>query len=189
MKTPPALVIPLLFLTSLLYGDELPNDLKALNDRRSLKIEQINEVYKTELIKLREKYTKAADLKSANLVQSVIDKCSEPLVSDEAPPTDSTKTKLQDSKKETSVDQIIGKWRWHNSEIKYFLADGTIIGDGVPGKWKCVSNATPPKYELNWGDRFLETVNIVRGGKEIKGKSKEGAGVSAYRVTEEQKNQ
>jgi hypothetical protein len=46
------LVTPLIF-TASLYADELPYDLKILNDRRALKIEQINETYKSELTSVR----------------------------------------------------------------------------------------------------------------------------------------
>ena len=79
-------------------------------------------------------------------------------------------------------DPIVGRWRWFNSEIKVFRSDGTAVGNGFHGTWKCVSRATPPTYEVNWSDRWVDKVRLVKGGKELKGKNKQGGAVSAYRL-------
>jgi hypothetical protein len=119
MKTMTALklVIPLIF-TALLYADELPYDLKILNDRRALKIEQINETYKSELIKLQAKYTKAADPKAANLVQSYIDEISKLSVSVATPPAESSTTMLPKSQKNLEEFLIGSSWSIGNTKAK-----------------------------------------------------------------------
>ena len=60
-------------LTSLvLSGDEVPVELKTLQERRDREIHKIDQIYKEELLKLKSKYMKNADLASANQVEAIL---------------------------------------------------------------------------------------------------------------------
>ncbi len=79
-------------------------------------------------------------------------------------------------------DPILGRWRWFNAQIKVFHPDGTVDGDGLHGTWKRAANGTPPKYEINWSDKFVDTLHLVEGGKELKGTNQVGHRISGIRL-------
>lgn len=60
-------------LLSCAFGDDLPFELKRLNEQRDRKIAEINRIYKQQLEELKTKYTKEGNLDAANQVVSILD--------------------------------------------------------------------------------------------------------------------
>jgi hypothetical protein len=63
------------------------------------------------------------------------------------------------------------------------LPDGTASSSLGTATWKCTSKAKPPTYVLNWNDGlYIDTVHLIKGGKEISGKNAQGQPVTATRL-------
>src|SRR4051794_28125138 len=84
--------------------------------------------------------------------------------------------------KSAKEDPIVGRWRWMNAQIKTFHANGTAEGDGFKGTWKCVSTPTPPTYQINWSDHFVDKLRLIKNGSELKGTNNDGRAISAVRL-------
>jgi hypothetical protein len=82
------------------------------------------------------------------------------------------------------TDLIVGRWRWVNNDVVTILPDGTASCPSVGNAtWKCTSKAKPPTYVLNWKDGiFIDTVHLLKGGKEINGKNAQGQPIIATRL-------
>lgn len=82
------------------------------------------------------------------------------------------------------ADPIAGRWRWVNNDIVTILPDGTASCPSVgTATWKCTSTAKPPTYVLTWKDGvFIDTIRLLKGGKEIKGTNAQGQEIIATRL-------
>ena len=85
---------------------------------------------------------------------------------------------------EVATDPIVGSWKWFNSDLKIFRANGTmatITGDGQSGTWRRISSKPVPKYKLNWSKgRFIDTVTMR--GTEVYGTNQYGLRITGSRV-------
>jgi hypothetical protein len=129
MKTIHNLIICLLCYPNFVFADEsaLPAEIRLLQERRNEEITKINNVYSKALEKHRDRITKAGDLKSANLVQKLIDELS-----------NKENTPLQPP----SVQELLtsSKWKVRGFGPEYevsFQDDGIAIRDDTKEKlWK-----------------------------------------------------
>jgi len=71
-------------------------------------------------------------------------------------------------------DPVVGRWRATNTGVPLSLnADGTAA-DTRTGKWVCLNpRATPRKYQVTWGDETIDTVSLVKNGKELVGENQD----------------
>jgi hypothetical protein len=85
------------------------------------------------------------------------------------------------------ADPIAGRWRWVNNDIVTILPDGTASCPSVgTATWKCTSKAKPPTYVITWKDGvFIDTVHLLKGGKEIKGTNAQGQDIIATRLPDQ----
>lgn len=79
-------------------------------------------------------------------------------------------------------DPILGRWRWSNAQIVIFYPDGKAHCDSYEGTWKVLSTATPRKYEINWAERFVDTVRLIKNATQLDGSTKGGGKISAERL-------
>lgn len=78
---------------------------------------------------------------------------------------------------------LLGTWRWNNGATVECRSDGTCTAsNGFSGPWR----RTGGGFEIRWGrpgqpDRFIDTLTVAPGGRELSGKNQYGAGVGATR--------
>jgi hypothetical protein len=81
------------------------------------------------------------------------------------------------------ADAIVGRWRWVGPEVVTIRPDGTAASSVGNGTWKCTSKAKPPTYVINWSNGvFIDTLRLIKGGKELSGKNAQGQAINATRL-------
>jgi len=75
---------------------------------------------------------------------------------------------------EEKVDPIVGRWNPTNTDIPISLhPDGSASDRGRKGKWECLTpNVTPRTYRITW-ERFVDTLLLIKGGKELIGENQQ----------------
>ena len=80
-------------------------------------------------------------------------------------------------------DPVVGRWRWVGPDIVTIRPDGTAVSAGGTATWKCTSKAKPPTYVLTWNSGvFIDTLHLIKGGKELKGTNAQGQEIIATRL-------
>ena len=76
---------------------------------------------------------------------------------------------------ETKVDPIVGRWNPTNTDIPITLhSNGSASDRSRKGKWECLTpDVTPRTYRITW-ERFLDTLLLIKGGKELIGENRDG---------------
>ena len=72
-------------------------------------------------------------------------------------------------------DPICGKWKWVSGAIHIFKPGGHIVGE-KGCTWKRIEGTNPPRYIVTWRTDYVDTLRLVNGGNELRGKNNEQKG-------------
>jgi len=82
-------------------------------------------------------------------------------------------------------DPFVGKWQWSDGSIVKIFEDGTgLVTDGRRPRatWSCSNTKPPRKYELRWGNKWIDTITLFALRNELKGINQDGFEFSAHRI-------
>lgn len=88
--------------------------------------------------------------------------------------------------KSEEPDPVIGIWKWSNSEKPMTLSGKGIAENGARvGKWVCLYQSSVfRKYQITWStDQYVDTLTLLRDGKELSGENQAHAKLSLTRLT------
>ena len=78
-------------------------------------------------------------------------------------------------------DPICGKWKWIDGTVHQFGPNGHVVGE-KGCTWKRVEGNKRPTYIITWRTDYVDTLHLINGGTELRGKNTEGGEVWGTRV-------
>lgn len=125
---------------SLVFGKELPSDVKALGTQQAAAALKIDRSYIQELEKLKVKYTKQGDLDTANAIVALIEKTEAKIIRDAL---------------------NAGKWNYVDADgktlaVRSFDGDVLLPGTGARCPYKIANGI----IRIDWGNGAFEELKI-----------------------------
>jgi hypothetical protein len=80
-------------------------------------------------------------------------------------------------------DPICGKWKWISGAVHQFGPNGHVVGE-KGCTWKRIEGGKRPTYIITWKTDYVDTLHLIKGGTELRGKNNEGNEVWGTRLAD-----
>ncbi len=145
-------------------SENLPAELKRLNEARADQIQKIDDVYRSELIKLRDKYRTSGDYESADMVTATL-KSIKDGKKDGRPPQENPLEKAD----------VLGRWSWGSGGTLDLKPNGNATHPrwNGSGRWEIDDDGVVQlrrshlKFEIRFHDGLGEVTCLNDGKRTI----------------------